>query len=557
MKIIETRLLRLIVTILIFSLLLVMACDESDDDDDNKDNDSSDDDATDDDVNDDDTSDDDSTDDDDTTDELGVTSTDPADGDIERKLATQVTIAFNRAMDTKTVEEAFSMTAGTKMVITGSFSWNSDQDILTFTPEDNLAENTSYTVLIGPEAADQAGESFKTDYLFDFETVFLWSVRYDGAVAGVNAAGYDIAVDKFFNVYVVGYDEVGGTFTSRKILIQKYNLEGVLQDTWHRGTTMANAGHGIALDDAGNIHITGFATTSMAPNTQVHTEKIDPSGTTIWTAKYDNPTIGSLDEGNGITLDDSGNVYVAGYTTDHDQGQNVWVYKYDSDGNYKATDQSDYIPGDEDRGMGIALDNAGNVYVTGQFHAGTGLYAGFLMKHEPTHLTFYTGNWLLMTYTPWYIVHESRGYAVATDDDGTIYMAGYHVNTYTNHEVGSVWKVDKNMFLTDWEYDEHYSDYVFMRYYDIDLDSAGNVFVVGEEDHPAGGRAVYYKKLRADLLYYDLIEETFIYKEGENAGRGIVVDNNDNFYITGYITNSNGDRDLFIRKLDNDGNWVP
>ena len=548
----------LFTAMLVLSLITVTACEEGDDDDDDdvKDDDSTDDDdASDDDATDDDVTDDDTT-DDDTTDELGVESTDPADGDIERKLRTEVKIVFNRSMNTDSVKSAFSM-EGAKADITGSFSWNTDQDEMTFTPEDNLTEDTSYTVMIGAGAQDQAGESFKTDYLFDFKTVNLWSAQYDASVAGAASAGYDIAVDSSLNVYVVGYDETGGGFASRDILIQKYDVAGVLQNTWHRGGFMADRGNAIALDDQGNIHITGYVTVSLALDTQVHTEKINPSGTTIWTATFDNYNIDSVDEGKDITVDDSGNVYVIGYTTTDTQGKNVWAYKYDSDGNSKDTEQLDYIPGDEDVGSGIALDNAGNIYISGQFHTGTSQYAGFLAKLDPTYFTFFTGNMLLMTYTPWYIVHDSMGYALTTDEAGTIYMAGYHVNSYTGKEIGSVWKVNNNLFLDDWEYDGHYTDYDFMRYYDIDLDSAGNVFVVGEEDHPAGGRAVYYKKLRADLLYYDLIEETFIDEIGDNAGRGIVVDQNDNFYITGYVTNSNGDKDLFIRKLDNDGNWVP
>jgi hypothetical protein len=82
---------------------------------------------------------------------------------------------------------------------------------------------------------------------------------------------------------------------------------------------------------------------------------------------------GNKDEAVGITIDSSGNIYVAGYShigTDED----LIVRKYDANGDL-TTDWGDsdsgmvtYDGGNEDEAVGITMDSSGNIY-DGQPHA--------------------------------------------------------------------------------------------------------------------------------------------------------------------------------------------
>jgi len=84
----------------------------------------------------------------------------------------------------------------------------------------------------------------------------------------------------------------------------------------------------------------------------------------VWVARYNGPG-DSGDYAYAIAIDNSGNIYVTGYsygsgtyddyaTVKYDSsGVEQWVARYNGPGNY------------EDWAFAIALDNSGNVYVTG------------------------------------------------------------------------------------------------------------------------------------------------------------------------------------------------
>jgi uncharacterized repeat protein (TIGR01451 family) len=149
-------------------------------------------------------------------------------------------------------------------------------------------------------------------------------------------------------------------------------------------------GSDIAIDSAGNSFVTGmadswdFPTTPGAfdPSHPILTEafvaKLDPSGTTL---VYATMLGGGNDEqGRAITVDDAGNAYVTGDTASDNfpttpeafdpsyQGGyypfDAFVFKLNPEGTEPVF--GTYLGGGaDDRGQGIAVDGAGNVYVAG------------------------------------------------------------------------------------------------------------------------------------------------------------------------------------------------
>ena len=78
---------------------------------------------------------------------------------------TDIVVTFSETMDTSTVEGAFALTPAAN----GDFRWKSpDNTLLTFDPNSDLENATTYTVTIGTGGKDLAGNSLKDNYVFSF-----------------------------------------------------------------------------------------------------------------------------------------------------------------------------------------------------------------------------------------------------------------------------------------------------------------------------------------------------------------------------------------------------
>ena len=146
----------------------------------------------------------------------------------------------------------------------------------------------------------------------------------------------------------------------------KYNSNG--QEQWvqrYNGPSSSyDAATAIKVNGAGNVYVTGFSSTSESYYDYA-TIKYSAAGQQQWVARYNGPPGNDIDEAAAIAIDDSGNVYVTGKSIGTDTVFDFATVKYDSGG------QEDWVvryngPGNEiDQAVGIAVDGSGNVYVTG------------------------------------------------------------------------------------------------------------------------------------------------------------------------------------------------
>jgi enterochelin esterase-like enzyme len=138
------------------------------------------------------------------------------------------------------------------------------------------------------------------------------------------------------------------------------------------GTPGEDREGGVAVDGAGNVYEALAAMGSIdgrpyAGDKDVVLIKYGPTGTKLWTTEFG--TSGT-DRAYGLQLDPQGHPVVVGYTKGNLDGNHagntsddVFVAKYDPNGNREWVTQVETAAAD--RGYGLAIDGAGSIYVTG------------------------------------------------------------------------------------------------------------------------------------------------------------------------------------------------
>ncbi|MCC6822090.1 MAG: SBBP repeat-containing protein [Verrucomicrobia subdivision 3 bacterium] len=142
---------------------------------------------------------------------------------------------------------------------------------------------------------------------------------------------------------------------------------------------------GLALDSATNIYVTGWfdgtnnfgdvtLTNSSGGGQDIFVARCNPAGALQWVRRAGGNS-SARDGGRGIGVDDARNVYVTGeFVGDADFGafnlsapakQEFFLVKYDTTGTVKWARQSVSAAGNNVYGTGLAVDAAGNTYAIG------------------------------------------------------------------------------------------------------------------------------------------------------------------------------------------------
>jgi hypothetical protein len=200
-------------------------------------------------------------------------------------------------------------------------------------------------------------------------------------------------------VYVTGNyagtASFGGTFRTSAgdydVFVAKYNKNGVLLWVQSAGGIGSDQGNSITVDVAGNVYVTGNYVGSAnfggineisAGSDDVFVAKYNSIGTIQWVQSEGG--IGN-DQGNSIALDAAGNVYVTGFyvgtasfggiSSTSAGGAGVDVFVAKYNSNGTLLWVQSAGGAPSDIGYGIAVDAACNVYVTG-FYQGTASFGG-------------------------------------------------------------------------------------------------------------------------------------------------------------------------------------
>ena len=299
-----------------------------------------------------------------------------------------------------------------------------------------------------------------------------------------------VATDSSENVYVAGATYGGldnnTSAGNSDLFVVKYNSSGTKQWTKQLGTAEYDEARGVAIDLSGNVYVVGGTKGNLKGNsnsgrTDLFVVKYNSSGTRQWTKLLGTS---DTDLANGVATDSSGNVYVAGVTYKHLDGNtsagkaDLFVVKYNSSGTKQWTKQLG--TSSRDHARGVATDSSGNVYVTGDTYGGidSNTNAGyndlFVVKYNSSG----TKQWTKQLGTS----STDLANGVATDSSGDVYVTG---GTYggldgnTNAGNSDLFVVKYNSNGTK-QWTKQMGSSSRDHDYGVATDSSGKVFVSGD-----------------------------------------------------------------------------
>ena len=226
-------------------------------------------------------------------------------------------------------------------------------------------------------------------------------------------------------------------------------------------------------------------------------------------------------------MDDSGNVYVTGVSEGNGTGDDYATIKYNSGGVQQWLQRYNGPGNGSDYGSSIAVDDSGNVYVTGgSVVNGTGLdYA--TIKYNSSGVQ----QWLASYNGP--VNNTDRSTHIAIDGSGNVYVTGYSFGIGTSVDYATI-KYNSSgvqQWVARYNGPGNWLDFV----YSIAVDGQGNVYVSG--DSYGNGTSVDYATIKYDSSGYSLWVLRYNGPvNGDDNARSMAVDGQGNVYVSGYST---------------------
>ena len=378
------------------------------------------------------------------------------------------------------------------------------------------------------------------------------------------------------------------------------------------GNDWSNA---IAVDQSGNVFITGYAWSDNFPTTAGSFDESFNGVKEAYVSKFTNDLstllastfIGgsSWDNGLSITLESTGDVIISGatgssnfpivgnaYDNTFNGGSNdVFVCKLDND--LSSIIASTYVGGDDDDyGYDLTMDNAGNIFVTGRtessdYPANGGYDNTFNGGFEDVFVSKLNNDLstlLASTYIGGSTDEGADG--IITDEAGNVFVSGF---TYsedfptsgtpydsTHNGSGDIFIAKFNNNLSILSSATFIGGSNFEESHAIALDSAQNVFIAGYtgslefpstpgvyDDTFNANHDAIITKMDNDLS--NILASTFIGGAEDDDCYGLVIEGAENVFISGisfstdypvtrnaFDDTHNGRRDIFVSRFSFD-----
>jgi len=295
----------------------------------------------------------------------------------------------------------------------------------------------------------------------------LWAVRAGSANGDDSGNGIAVGANGVYvtgtvrgNNVTFGSRTINTVQGSRDIFLAEYDFNGNLNWVWTAGGSKDDVGTGVAIDAAGDLYLSGwfegagafpltFQGVNTAPIFTLTSQANFSSDAFI--VKFNNTSdsfqwgasaSGSgSDKGNGVAVDNAGNVYVSGSFSSSTLGfgslvklnqggnQDIFLAQYNASTgglNWALTSGG----ASADYGEGVAVDNVGNVYQTGRyigtstsparFEAAGGVFQSFTSKADDIFVAKYTSMGALTWLKGFGGTGIDHGLGIAADPTGVV-----------------------------------------------------------------------------------------------------------------------------------------
>lgn len=225
--------------------------------------------------------------------------------------------------------------------------------------------------------------------------------------------------------------------------------------------------YALAVDGSGNVYVTGYSEGS-GTDFDYATVKYNAAGNEIWVRRYNGPG-NSRDEAKDIAVDSAGNVYVTGSSN-----ADIVTIKYNAAGNQLWLRRNKYNSNVVSASAAdMAVDAIGNVYITGVgYTSEESIY--ITVKYDPS------GNQLWAKYYRSEGAGDAVPTALALDGLGNVYVTGQSSPEYGRIEDRYTTIKYDTIGTELWVRDYNNPDIYSATAYALAVDASGNVYVTGD-----------------------------------------------------------------------------
>jgi uncharacterized delta-60 repeat protein len=394
-----------------------------------------------------------------------------------------------------------------------------------------IGVNAAGEVFVAGESAGTAGSPYAYDFVtlkFSTVGVCLWTNRFHGAGTG-NDIAHGLALDSAGDVLVTG--ESSGLSTRTDFATVKYSGQGVpLWTNRYRAAADSAIARAIAIDGNDDAYVTGYTYASG-----LVTIKYSSEGVPLWTNVY----LGPVNQGyaSSIALDGHGKVFVSGFSTGNGTSDDFVTLAYSTAGAGLWTNRYDGPDSGSDQANAMAVDVNGNAFVAGGT-AASGLTEFVAIKYSNNGAPLWTNR---------YRGGGSRyGGAsdVVLDAAGNVFLAGSSIGSGTYGDFVTLKYSNDGIPLWTNRYVSSYDDAVNS----LTLDPNGNVFVTGYFTDSSGiafDLATVAYSNDGTWLWTDTYNGP---ANNDDSGNAIAPDRSGNVFVTGYSRATNGYADIVLLK---------
>lgn len=289
----------------------------------------------------------------------------------------------------------------------------------------------------------------------------------------------------------------------------------------------------------GNLITTGNTFNSIAQKANIVTTKTDQSGSVVWQTEY-NGTESEFDYGAAVTVDGSGNVFVTGAShASDDYTFDVVVIKYNSSGVQQWATTFNGTGNSTDIPSDILLIGS-DIYVCAASVGSTTNYDYLLLKLNASGVVQWNKRYDYAS------LYDIPGH-LATNSSGNIIVSGASQSSTTNWDYTSL-KYNTSGTLLDTKRNTA-TGYGFDRPTGLVVDADDNFYITG---YTFNGSNYDMRTIKLDD---DL---STIWTKTENGGaedgsNGVCIDEDANIYIAGFSESSTGNKLMRIIKYDSSG----